>query len=181
VKKGIAAVVLAGLLALVVGGAYINRRNQMATKDQAVTAQWRQVDAFLQRRSDLIPNLLEAAKGYPGQESAVAEINKARTAQRAAQTPGDRIAANAELQDALGAWLTEIGKDRQLQSNETFLQLQDELAGTENRIAVESRRYNDLVQDYNGYISVFPNTIFSRWAGFQPNTAYFSIAKAPSN
>jgi LemA protein len=176
-RKLIAFVILAGLLGLIVGGVYVNRRNQMSFKDQAANAQWHQVDAFLQRRSDLIPSLLEAAKGSPGQEDGIAEINKAREELQAAQTPGERIAANADLENAVGRWLAGVEKDRSLESNETLQQLEDELAGTGNRIAVEARRYNELVQEYNAYIAVFPNSVFSRWAGFQPDGAFFPAAR----
>jgi LemA protein len=168
-------VVVLVLIAVGVGGSYVGRRNQMVVKNQAVTAQWHNVDVVLQRRADLIPNLVETVKGYAAQEVTVfGDIAKARSALLGAQTPADRIQANGALDGALGRLLAISENYPQLKSNENFLQLQDELAGTENRIAVERRRYNDAIQDYNTYIGLFPNNIFAAWAGFQPNNAYFN-------
>jgi LemA protein len=167
------------VLALLVGGMYVSRRNQMVVKNQAVTAQWAQVDVVLQRRADLIPNLVETVKGYAAQEVTVfGDIAKARSALLGAQSPSDRIAANGALDGALGRLLAIAENYPQLKSNENFLRLQDELAGTENRIAVERRRYNETIQDYNTYIQLFPNDIFAGWAGFKVNNAYFTATEA---
>jgi LemA protein len=172
-------VVLVGVAALAVGLMYIGRRNQMVVKNQAVEAQWHQVDVDLQRRADLIPNLVETVKGFAAQEQTVfGDIAKARSALLSAQSPSERIAANAQLEGALGRLLVIVENYPQLKSNENFLRLQDELAGTENRIAVERRRYNETVQDYNTYIGLFPNNIFAGWAGFKPNNAYFSATES---
>jgi LemA protein len=162
------------ILALVVGGAYVSRRNQMAIKREAVNAAWAQVDVVLQRRADLIPNLVETVKGYAVQEQTVfGAIAAARAALIGAKTPSDKIAANGQLDSALGRLLVIVENYPQLKSNENFMRLQDELAGTENRIAVERRRYNDAVQDYNTYIAVFPNSLVASIAGFARNDAYF--------
>jgi LemA protein len=172
------AVVLLGVAALAIGLMYVGRRNQMVTKSQAVEAQWHQVDVDLQRRADLIPNLVETVKGYAAQEQTVfGDIAKARSALLSAQSPSERIAANAQLEGSLGRLLAIVENYPQLKSNENFLRLQDELAGTENRIAVERRRYNLAVQDYNTYIALFPNNVFAGWAGFKPNDAYFSATE----
>jgi LemA protein len=172
-------VLVLAVLALGVGGMYVSRRNQMVTKSQAVEAQWHQVDVDLQRRADLIPNLVETVKGYATQEQTVfGDIAKARSALLSAQSPSERIAANAQLEGSLGRLLAVVENYPQLKSNENFLRLQDELAGTENRIAVERRRYNLAVQDYNTYIALFPNNIFAGWAGFKPNNAYFSATES---
>ncbi len=172
-------VLVLAVLALGVGGMYVSRRNQMVTKSQAVEAQWHQVDVDLQRRADLIPNLVETVKGYAAQEQTVfGDIAKARSALLSAQSPSERIAANAQLEGSLGRLLAVVENYPQLKSNENFLRLQDELAGTENRIAVERRRYNLAVQDYNTYIALFPNNIFAGWAGFKPNNAYFSATES---
>ncbi len=174
---GILAVLV--ILALIFGGMYVGRRNQMVTKDEAVKAQWAQVDVVLQRRADLIPNLVETVKGVAAQEQTVfGDIAKARSTLLSAQTPADRIAANGQLDGALGRLLAIAENYPQLHSNENFLQLQDELAGTENRIAVERRRYNDDIQDYNTYIGLFPNNIVASLAGFTRNTAYFNAPEA---
>ena len=173
-KRGWTAVVLVGVAALGIGLMYVGRRNQMVVKSQTVEAQWHQVDVDLQRRADLIPNLVETVKGFAAQEQTVfGDIAKARSALLSAQTPSERIAANGQLEGALGRLLAIVENYPQLKSNENFLRLQDELAGTENRIAVERRRYNLAVQDYNTYIGLFPNNIFAGWAGFKPNNAYF--------
>ena len=172
------AVVLLGVAALAIGLMYVGRRNQMVTKSQAVEAQWHQVDVDLQRRADLIPNLVETVKGYAAQEQTVfGDIAKARSALLSAQSPSERIAANAQLEGSLGRLLAIVENYPQLKSNENFLRLQDELAGTENRIAVERRRYNLAVQDYNTYIALFPNNVFAGWAGFKANDAYFSATE----
>ena len=178
-KKSVLVIAVLAIVALGVAGMYIGRRNQMVMKNQAVNAAWAQVDVVLQRRADLIPNLVETVKGYAAQEQTVfGDIAKARSALLNAQTPADRIAANGQLDGALGRLLAIVENYPQLKSNENFLRLQDELAGTENRIAVERRRYNEAVQDYNTYVQLFPNNIFAGWAGFKPNTAYFSAAGA---
>jgi LemA protein len=178
-KRAWTAVVLLGVVALGIGAMYVGRRNQMVVKSQAVSAAWSQVDVVLQRRADLIPNLVETVKGYAAQEQTVfGDIAKARSTLLSAQTPAERIAANAQLEGSLGRLLAIAENHPQLKSNENFLRLQDELAGSENRIAVERRRYNETLQDYNTYIGLFPNDIFARWAGFQPNNAYFVATEA---
>lgn len=173
-KRLVTAVVLLGVAALAIGALYVGRRNQMVVKSQAVAAQWSQVDVVLQRRADLIPNLVETVKGFAAQEQTVfGDIANARAALLSARTPAEGIAANGQLEGALGRLLAIAENYPQLKSNENFLRLQDELAGSENRIAVERRRYNETVQDYNTYIGLFPNNIFAGWAGFKPNNDYF--------
>jgi LemA protein len=173
-KAAIAILVVLLILALVLGSAYVSRRNQMVTKRETVNAAWAQVDVVLQRRADLIPNLVETVKGYAVQEQKVfGDIAAARAALIGAKTPADKIAANGQLDSALGRLLVVVENYPQLKSNENFMRLQDELAGTENRIAVERRRYNETVQDYNTYISLFPNNLVAGFAGFMRNDAYF--------
>jgi LemA protein len=106
------------------------------------------------------------------------DIAKARSALLSAQTPADKIAANTQLDSAIGRLLVVVENYPQLKSNENFLRLQDELAGTENRIAVERKRYNDALQDYNTYVLQFPNSLFASWAGFKQNPAYFQATEA---
>ena len=173
-KQLLAVVLVLALVAALFGGMYISRRNQMILKNNAVQASWSQVDIVLQRRADLIPNLVETVKGIAAQEQTVfGDIAKARSQLLSARTPADRISANNQLDGALGRLLVIVENYPQLKSNENFLRLQDELAGTENRIAVERKRYNDAVLDYNNYIGVFPNSLFAAWAGFKKNDAYF--------
>jgi LemA protein len=171
----IAVVVVVVLLSF---GQYVGVRNTLVTKNEAVKAAWSQVDIVLQRRADLIPNLVETVKGYAQQEVTVfGDIAKARSALLSAGSPQEKIAANGQLDGALGRLLVVVENYPQLKSNENFLRLQDELAGTENRIAVERKRYNDTLQDYNTYVQVFPNNVFAGWAGFKVNSAYFAATE----
>jgi len=157
---------------------YVSARNKMVRNNEAVNAAWSQVDVVLQRRADLIPNLVETVKGYAAQEVTVfSDIANARAALVSAHDPAGRIAANGQLDGALGRLLAIAENYPQLKSNENFLQLQDELAGTENRIAVERRRYNQALQDYNTYIGLFPNNVFAAWAGFHRNDHYFQASE----
>lgn len=178
-SKGIIVVVV---LVIVVGFffmQYVGVRNTLVTKDQAVKAAWSQVDIVLQRRADLIPNLVETVKGYAQQEVTVfGDIAKARSALLSAGTPSEKIAANQQLDGALGRLLLVVENYPQLRSNENFLRLQDELAGTENRIAVERKRYNDTLQDYNTYLLKFPNNVIAGFAGYKENPAYFQATEA---
>ena len=178
-KTGVIVLVVVAVVALLVGGAYVSSRNQMVMKNEAVKSAWAEVDVVLQRRADLIPNLVETVKGFAAQEQTVFhDIASARSALLGAKTPADKIAANGQLDGALGRLLLIVENYPQLKSNENFLRLQDELAGTENRIAVERKRYNDTLQDYNTYVGLFPNNIFAGWAGFQRNNAYFAASES---
>ncbi len=173
-KIGLVILVVLVVIALLLGSSFISRRNQMAIKREAVNAAWAQVDVVLQRRADLIPNLVETVKGFAVQEQIVfGDIAKARSALLGAHSPAEKIAANGQLDSALGRLLVVVENYPQLRSNENFLRLQDELAGTENRIAIERRRYNESVQDYNTFISLFPNSLVASMSGFTRNDAYF--------
>jgi len=178
-KAFLAVVAVLVIIALALGGMYVSRRNQMVTLNETVKSDWAQVDVVLQRRADLIPNLVETVKGYAAQEVTVYDdIAKARSALLSAKTPTDKIAANGQLDGAIGRLLLIVENYPQLKSNENFLRLQDELAGTENRIAVERKRYDDAIQDYNTYIGLFPNNIVAGMAGFKRNDAYFAAPEA---
>src|SRR6202045_4825853 len=160
-QAGVVLVVLV-IVALLFGGMYVSHRNQMVLLNEAVRSDWAQVDVVLQRRADLIPNLVATVKGYAAQEQTVFDdIAKARASLLGAKTPQDKIAANGQLDGALGRLLVIVENYPQLKSNENFLRLQDELAGTENRIAVERKRYDDALQAYNAYIALFPNNIYA--------------------
>ena len=162
------------MIALIFFGQYVSVRNTLVTKNEAVKAAWSQVDIVLQRRADLIPNLVETVKGYAKQEQTVfGDIAKARSALLSAGTPQQKIAANGQLDSALGRLLVIVENYPQLKSNENFLRLQDELAGTENRIAVERKRYNDTLQDYNTYVQMFPHNIFAGMGGIQDQRRLF--------
>jgi LemA protein len=150
----------------------------MVAKNEAVKSSWSQVDIVLQRRADLIPNLVETVKGFAVQEQTVfGDIAKARSRLLSANSPQDKIAANQQLDGALGRLLVVVENYPQLRSNENFLRLQDELAGTENRIAVERKRYNDTLQDYNTFIGQFPTSFWAGIAGFHRNDAYFAASE----
>jgi LemA protein len=173
-KAGLIVVLIIVILLVWFGSIYVGHRNEMVRLKETVDAQWSQVDVVLQRRADLIPNLVETVKGIAGQEQKVfGDIAAARAALIGAKTPADKIAANGQLDGALGRLLVVVENYPQLRSNENFLRLQDELAGTENRIAVERRRYNETVQAYNTYIQLFPNNIVASLSGFKRDDAYF--------
>jgi LemA protein len=178
--KALAVVVIVLIIIAVgVGGSYVSHRNQMVSLNEQVKSNWSEVDVNLQRRSDLIPNLVETVKGYAAHEQTVFDdVAKARAALGGAQTPQAKIAANGQLDGALSRLLAIVENYPQLKANEGFLRLQDELAGTENRIAVARKRYNDSLQAYNTYIGQFPNNIYAGWAGFQRNDAYFQASEA---
>ena len=177
VVLGVVGVIILALL--LVGGSYVSAKNQMVAKDQAVKSAWSEVDVQLERRADLIPNLVETVKGFTKEENSVfADIANARAGMLNAQTPQSKIAANGQLDGALGRLLLLTENYPQLRSSEQFMRLQDELAGTENRIGVARRSYNQAIQDYNTFIGQFPNSIWAGIAGFHNNDAYFKASAA---
>jgi LemA protein len=165
------------LAALMVFGSYVSARNQMVSYDQNVKAAWSEVDVQLQRRADLIPNLVETVKGFTKEESTVfGDIANARAGLLNAQGPAAKIAANGQLDSAFGRLLALTENYPQLRSSEQFMRLQDELAGTENRIGVARKRYNDALQAYNTFVLQFPNSIWAGIAGFKQNNEYFTAS-----
>ena len=170
---GIIVLVLGAALA-VAGAKYVGIRNDLVTQRENINGAWAQVDVALQRRADLIPNLVETVKGFATHERQIIEaVANARAALGGARTPAEKIEANEQLDSALSRLLVVVENYPQLRSNENFLRLQDELAGTENRIAVERRKYNETVQKYNTQIELFPNNIVASLSGFTRNDAYF--------
>jgi len=172
----IALIVIAVLLVvvLVIGGQFVSIRNDLVTRKESVNAAWSQVDVALQRRADLIPNLVETVKGYAKhEEKAIDDVASARAALIGGKSPSEKIAANSQLDGALGRLLVVVENYPNLKANENFLRIQDELAGTENRIAVERRKYNETVQSYNTKIQLFPDNIVASMSGFQREDAYF--------
>jgi LemA protein len=164
---------------LMVFGSYVSARNQMVAKDQFVKSQWSEVDVQLERRADLIPNLVETVKGFTKEESTVfGDIANARAGMLNAQGPAAKIQANGQLDGAIGRLLLLTENYPQLRSSEQFMRLQDELAGTENRIGVARKRYNDAITDYNTFILQFPNNIWAGMSGFKENDAYFTASPA---
>jgi LemA protein len=167
------------LIVLLMGGKLVGLRNDLVVQREAINGAWAQVDVALQRRADLIPNLVETVKGFAKQELAVVDsVTKARAAMMGARTPQERIQANGRLDAALGRLFVIVENYPQIKSNENFMRLQDELAGTENRIAVERRKYNEMVQRYNTSIELFPNNVAAGLFGFARNDAYFKTDPA---
>ncbi|HEX4031161.1 MAG TPA: LemA family protein [Terracidiphilus sp.] len=164
---------------LLVFGSYVSAKNQMVAKDQDVKTAWSEVDVQLERRADLIPNLVQTVKGFTKEESTVfGDIANARAGMLNAQGPAAKIAANNKLDGAIGRLLLLTENYPQLRSSDQFMRLQDELAGTENRISVARRRYNDSLRDYNTFVLQFPNSIWANMAGFHENSAYFTASPA---
>jgi LemA protein len=181
-KLGLIALVIVGLLliaGLVLGGSLLGSRNELVTEREAIKGASAQIDNVLQRRNDLIPNLVETVKGFAKQEQSVIDsVTKARAAMMGAQTQQDKVNADAQLTGALGRLMVVVENYPQLKSNENFLRLQDELSGTENRIAVERRKYNETVQKYNTDIELFPKNIAASIWGFHREDAYFKADAA---
>ena len=177
ITLGVVGVLL--LIVFMVFGSYVSARNTIVAKDQTVKSMWSEVDVQLERRADLIPNLVETVKGFTKEESTVfGDIANARAGMLNAQGPAAKIAANGQLDGALGRLLLLTENYPQLRSSEQFMRLQDELSGTENRIGVARRRYNDTLRDYNTYVREFPNSIWAGILGFHVNDAYFEASTA---
>ena len=166
------------LLAISLYGFFKGTYNRFVSMDEAVKSSWAQVENQLQRRYDLIPNLVETVKGYAKQEKDVLiEVTNARSKVGGAANVPDKIAANNELSGALSRLLVVIERYPELKSNQNFIRLQDELAGTENRIAVERMRYNETVKSYNVAIRSFPANLLAGMFGFQ-KAAFFEAPAA---
>jgi LemA protein len=178
VKIGLIAGALALILLLAMGGCeFVSIHNQLAVQQEAVKAQWADVEVVLQRRSDLIPNLVSTVKGFAAHETEVFKsIADARAALISGRTPQEKIAANDQLSGALSRLLVVVENYPLLKSNENFMHLQNELAGTENRISVERRKYNEALQTYNATLQLFPQNIVASMSGFTRNDAYFKTA-----
>lgn len=178
---GVLVVLLIGLL--VVGGSYVSTKNTLVQKNEAVNQQYHQLDVVLQRRMDLIPNLVASVKGYVKEETTVlTNIANARAGVVAAQgDPKASIQANKQLSVALGPLyrLQETYPD--LKGNQQFMRLEDELAGTENRISVERQKYNKQLEDYNVYVKQFPNSIWAGMAGYHYRDEYYTMDAAAKN
>jgi LemA protein len=157
---------------------YIGNRNQLVVLEEDINASWAEIDNQLQRRSDLIPNLVETVKGFAAQESEVfTNIADARARLAGAGTVKEKAESYNELQGALSRLLVVVENYPQLKSNENFIRLQDELAGTENRIAVARKRYNDTVRTFNRRIRMFPSNIIAGMMGLEQRD-YFEIEES---
>lgn len=163
------------LVVLLSFGSYVSAKNQMVQKNADIDAAFSNIDVDLQRRADLIPNLVATVKGYANvEETVLTNIANARAGLMTARTPDEKLAANDRLNVALLPLMRMQENYPQLKSNDQFMRLEDELAGTENRIAVARTRYNAAIKDYNVFIQQFPNSIWANFAGFHPRTEYYS-------
>ena len=170
------------VLVLLIFMNYVSTKNTMVSKRNDVQAQFAQIDTQLQRRADLIPNLVATVKGYATHEEKVFDdVANARAGLLNAQTPQSKIAANNQLDGAIGRLLAISERYPDLKANQNFLALQDQLEGTENRISVERRRYNLAVRDYNTYIQQFPASVWAGIAGFHTDNDYFQADQGSRN
>jgi LemA protein len=163
------------VLIIIYGLWYIGTRNRLVTLEESIDAAWSEIDNQLQRRSDLIPNLVATVKGYAAQEERIfTQISEARAKLAGAQSVPESAQGYNELQSALGRLLVIVERYPDLKANANFIRLQDELAGTENRIAVARKRYNDSVRIFNTKIRRFPASTIARRMGFVKRE-YFEI------
>ena len=178
-KSGLIVVIVLVVVALIFGFQLMGNRNELVQERESINGAWSQVDVALQRRADLIPNLVETVKGFAKQELDVMKaVTDARAQLGGAKSPQEKIDANSKLDGALSRLLVIVENYPQLKSDANFLRLQDELANTENRIAQERRKYNQTVQKYNTDIELFPKNIAASMFGFQRNDAYFKADAA---
>lgn len=177
-KKGVLiGIGVFAVLVLIVGGSIIGIRNGLVAADEAVNVSWSQVENVLQRRADLIPNLVNTVKGYAKQEKEIfTQIAEARAKLAGANTVPEKISANQGIESALARLLVVVERYPDLKSNQNFMALQDELSGTENRIAVERMRYNESIRSYNIMVRKFPANIVAGFFGFAIKDAYFEAA-----
>lgn len=167
------------VLLLFFGMQFVNVRNMLVQKREDVKQKWAQVENVMQRRADLIPNLVATVKGYAAHEQKVFDdIAAARAALGGAKTPQQAIAANSQLDSAISRLLVVVENYPNLKADQQFLNLQAQLEGSENRLAQERRRYNETLQDYNTYLQLFPHNIFASLAGFSYNNDYFKASEA---
>jgi LemA protein len=181
-KNRLGCIFAAGILIIIVlaiAGVFWGTYNSLVTKSQGIDAQWAQVETQYQRRFDLIPNLVNSVKGIMTQEQAIFnQLAEARTRYGNAQTTDEKAVASGEVEVALGRLLAIVENYPELRSTETVTQLMDELAGTENRISVERRRYNELVRDYNTAIKKFPTKYMASMFGFEERDYFQSVSGA---
>ncbi len=163
------------VLGVIISGWFITTRNTLITLEETIDASWAEIDNQLKRRSDLIPNLVATVKGFATQEREVfTQIAEARSKLAGATTVGETAQGYNQLQSALGRLLVIVEAYPELKSNENFIRLQDELAGTENRIAVARKRYNDSVRVFNTKIRMFPTSTVANMMGLEKRE-YFEI------
>ena len=161
-------IIIVAVLVALLGISLLTGYNNLVAMNEGVNGKWSQVENQLQRRSDLIPNLVGTVKGFAAQEKAVIDsVTNARAKLAGAQGPADKAAANNELSSSLSRLLVVVENYPQLKSDRTFVGLMDELSGTENRLTVSRRDYNDAVQGYNTAVQTLPTRIFAGALGFK--------------
>lgn len=164
----------AGIIAILIIVSFISVYNGIVTKHETITAKWAQVENQLQRRNDLIPNLVNTVKGYAAHERGVFEnVTNARSQWARATTIDEKVKAAGAMDAALARLLLVVENYPDLKASANFLALQDQIEGTENRIAVERMRYNEAVRDYNITVRMFPGNIIAGMFGYKPATEYF--------
>ena len=177
-KKGPVIGFVVIVLIIIMGGCFIQGYNKAAKMEEGVKKAWGNVENVLQRRMDLIPNLVETVKGYAAHEQKVlGDLADARTKYAGAATQKEKLEANSQLESALGRLLVIVENYPNLKANEVFMKLQDELAGTENRIAVERNRYNEGLETFRSYARSLMGGIFMKVRGIDYNK--YEYFKAP--
>lgn len=177
-KRGAVVLGVVLLAVLMPAGVGIGGYNQLVQSQESIREGWAQVENVLQRRYDLIPNLVNTVKGYAAHERGILEeVTRLRSQWGAAKTVEEKIGASEQLESALARLMVVVEQYPDLKANQNFLALQDELAGTENRIAVERRRYNEAVRSYNVLVRRFPSNLVAGLTGFRPSDAYFKAGE----
>lgn len=168
------------LFTIFAGMMLMGKYNTLVKLDESIPGAWAQVENVLQRRYDLIPNLVETVKGYAKHEKELFEqFAIARQMAAGAQTVPDKVRASNAMESVLSRLMVVVERYPDLKANQNFLKLQDELAGTENRIAVERKRYNNAVKQYNTLVRSFPTVIIARMYGFEhKGDSYFKMVEA---
>jgi LemA protein len=175
VKQFLAVIGVIAVIAIAIGIFYVGNKNSLVALDESINSAWSEIDNQLQRRADLIPNFVNTVKGYAAHENDLfTEIAEARAKLAGGTSVAEKAESYNAMESALSRLLVVVENYPELKANENFIALQDELAGTENRIAVARKRYNDAVSIFNTKIRSFPGSLFAGGMGFGPRT-YFEI------
>ncbi|MCA9055061.1 MAG: LemA family protein [Planctomycetaceae bacterium] len=177
--KGLLILGVLVVVALAIGGWFVSVNNRLVGLDEGVKTQWAQVETVLQRRFDLIPNLVNTVRGYAEHEEEIlTRVTELRSQWGAARSVDEKAAAAGELEGVLSRLLVVAENYPQLKADQGFRDLQVQLEGTENRVAVERQRYNETVREYNTAVRQFPGSIVAGFRGFAPKESYFEANDA---